>query len=589
MDIPQIKYKKDFRFILNEEALIYFQAEFEEEQDSIVLFATDIALPPTSVSFNANRVCYKWHAAGQARGKKPFFRNLFGECSLSIKSQAEGGSQKETEFATIEIAGNKISQENAAKMIGYIANQAPSSILSPLSAVTYSSNNATTNEFDYLTFLKEVEYGIKTIQLALPTLLKRPISRLVPNKKIESTFGTPNYGAANFDWLVNRLDVLTPSHVNDHSAIEIGSKFFVPSELEIDKPEEDVSVYENKIVIGYIALLKDFLDRFIKKFDINITQSFFEETDHVLLFELIKRECSKKLTSSILKAKTMLSSVVNLEEQLNLSFNEVEGLSSPPIFTEKVRSNFVYRSLFERVAAWHSLGQPDWDGLVPTGIKSIDQIYEIYCYLKVVNTLKQLGFEEITDNVDLIDFDSGHCIMLESDLFSVECHYEKPFFSTQKSPSNARYVHIEQWNSRTMEERKGTGKFSMRLPDISLIFTMKNSPYKSSLIVLDAKYTSSTYAFKKYLPECVMKYIHGIAPTEKDKGKIAACYLLNSGRDNEKKVATELHYAVESYNLYSKTPHIPAIGTIQVSPNKTEEIVTFVKGLFSIAQHALKT
>ncbi|TNZ29962.1 hypothetical protein CGK50_24845, partial [Vibrio parahaemolyticus] len=56
--------------------------------------------------------------------------------------------------------------------------------------------------------------------------------------------------------------------------------------------------------------------------------------------------------------------------------------------------------------------------------------------------------------------------------------------------------------------RSSQHKYSHRCPDIVIEVRNENKP--SKLIVLDAKYTYPTLAFSKYLPECTMKYVHGI-------------------------------------------------------------------------------
>lgn len=586
--IPLKGDRSKSELVIHEEEPIFFQISFEEEQDSVVLYVTDVPLHAVLAKVDGERFFYRWYATGRERTRSPFFRNIFGECNLRVALNVESSEVSTLLFSTINVSGSKISQESAVEMIEYISQYAPEAILSPVAATTYDSRTSSSDRFDYLNFLKEAELGVNVLKLALPTLTTKPISRLVPNRTVKPTYGTPDYGSANLDWLVSNLHVLAPTHGNDHSAVAIGWQHFIPTELEIDEPQDDTNIYENKIIVGYIELLKSFFLSFIKKLDASDVDLYFEHPERVLLFQLIKRESLKSLAGAVIKAKSLLSVLVKIEEQLQVTFKMVNGESTPPIFTEKIRSNFTYRSVFERVAAWHSLGRPNWEkDQTPTGIKSIDQLYEIYCFFKVVEALKELGFEEKAIGDDDVSFDSGVCICLENKQYLIECYYEKAFLSLQRSSPEDAFIHLEQWDCRTMTRRVGTGTYSKRLPDISLVFSNKDDATRRNLVVLDAKYTSTKKAFQRYLPECVMKYVHGIGTRQPENNRIIACYLLNSGLEKGSQYPSEMHYAVDAHNLYSAVPQLPCIGTVELSPKSNLNTERYFGGLVAVATNSL--
>ena len=106
---------------------------------------------------------------------------------------------------------------------------------------------------------------------------------------------------------------------------------------------------------------------------------------------------------------------------------------------------------------------------------------------------------------------------------------------------------------------------------------------QKSLILLHAKYTSSRNAITYSLPDCVLKYVHGIATSNLNRSPVNAMYLLYHGdvSDNINNV-DELHFVQDEFNLYSKTPILPSIGCVHFSISSTLDYKQFLFALTNL-------
>ena len=573
---------------LKDEDRIYFQVILPNEDYVVTLHITDISLSPSGGAIPVKGgYAYRWRALGTGGERKPFFRNILGECRLAISIAPDSVSSAEyVPLSSVDIRGNKISQESAQKMISYIGRRAPEAIWLPRSATLFPTARDGDNRHDYMSFFEEAERGVGVLLSAFPYIRSNACSRLTPKNRIQKTHLKPDYSSSNFDWLASHPEVLIPVQEQSLDSIYIASQPYIPEELEVQQLDEEYDVYENQIIMGYIDLVCEYLSLFVDKFGgkFNNEADSYQQGRGLYLFEILKKEGLRFLASSVSRARRLLKSLRELHDSYNSVFGVSYTLKQPPIFTPKVLSNLYYRSIFERVASWHALGSPDWSIAEPqAGIKSIDQVYEIYCLHRLREGIVESGYtQKEPDGDEKKDF-----MFFENDTHCIELHYERFFFSSRYQ-KDADFHNIENWygDGRSLIQRKGSWK-SHRRPDFTLAIKKKNGQGLKHLIVFDAKYKDHHTTFARDLPDATLKYVHGISRPEGGYAPAVILYLLCSGNEATDKTHFQYHAAEVGFDLYSKRPSLPCLGVVEVSPRGAWGFNTFMRRALEVAVQAI--
>lgn len=579
----------DFSCIpIRDEDRIFFQVILPHQYHNVLLYITDLSLTPSGPPvLIENGYRYRWHAHGEANQHKPFFRNILGECKLSLALQHHSSSQVELlPFCSIDIRGDKISQESVQKMVSYLGKHFPEAIWLSRSATALSTERTYGKVNDHNEFLNEIENGIKTLKHALPYIISKPCSRLSPKKHIQKTFLSPDYSSSNFDWLAEHPEVLLPVAAGTPCALQVGSQNYLPEALEVVCLEEDYDVYENQELLGYIELICEYLVAFINKYESHIDKDAdrYQSGRGLYLYEILKIESLKFLTSSVAKAKRYLLTIRDLYNSYTSSLKISQPNKQPPMFTSKVLSNRHYRAIFEHIANWHTLGIPDWSIAKPrAGITSIDHVYELYCLCRLKNSITNSGFTEVNQEKEhaeiskLLFANKTHYLCLE---------YEKYFYSSRYAENNEFY-NTERWSNSygKFAKRKGTQK-SHRCPDFTLSIWDKASSSPKKLIIFDAKYKDAPYAFINDLPACTLKYVHGISKKHGGQSPTSIFYLLCSGREKNSSQQNQYHFAENGFDLYGQHPAIPALGAVVVAPSAHWDFDRFIQRAIEVAMTA---
>lgn len=574
---------------LKDEDRIYFQLVLPNDNYVVTLHITDISLAPSGRAIPvAGGYAYRWRALGTEGGNNPFFRNILGECRLALSIAPDSVSPAEyIPLSPVDIRGNKLSQENAQKMISYIGRHAPEAIWLPRSATLFPTARNGENRHDYMSFFDEAERGVEVLRSAFPYIRNNACSRLTPKNRIQKTDLRPDYSASNFDWLASHPDVLIPVQEQSFDSIYIASQSYIPEELEIQQLDEEYDVYENRIIVGYIDLVCEYLSLFINKFGENTNTSEIDSYKRgrgLYLFEILKKEGLKFLATSVSRARRMLESLRELYNSYNSVFNVSYSLKNPPIFTPKVLSNLYYRSIFECAASWHALGSPDWTMAEPqAGIKSIDQVYEIYCLHRIREGIIEAGYSQIEP-----EDEQKEIMTFVNETHSVELHYERFFFSSRYK-KDADFHNIENWygDGYKLIQRKGSWR-SHRRPDFSLLIADKSNNENKQLVIFDAKYKDHHSTFANDLPDATLKYVHGIARPEGGPAPTVVLYLLCSGNESKDRSNCQYHAAEVGFDIYSRTPSLPCLGVVEVSPRELWDFKVFIKRVLEVAIEASK-
>jgi hypothetical protein len=88
-----------------------------------------------------------------------------------------------------------------------------------------------------------------------------------------------------------------------------------------------------------------------------------------------------------------------------------------------------------------------------------------------------------------------------------------------------------------------------------------------SMLIMDAKYMQSTKAFHEAMPECVMKYLHGIHVGASGQNRSIGLMIVNP---DEADVTRHFHH--QEYSIHGKHPVTPAIMTASIDVAKAHKL-----------------
>lgn len=116
-----------------------------------------------------------------------------------------------------------------------------------------------------------------------------------------------------------------------------------------------------------------------------------------------------------------------------------------------------------------------------------------------------------------------------------------------------------------------------RSPDV--VLRMKNE-INESLLIIDAKYMTSQKAFYEAMPECVMKYLHGIHIAATGQNASIGLMIVNP---DEEDITRHFHH--DEYSIFSSKPVTPAIMTASIDVAKAHKLdSTIQRNIFRLLE-----
>ncbi|WP_421901823.1 hypothetical protein [Maridesulfovibrio sp.] len=554
------------------------------------LYLTDIALHPSeSYLVSDDTVCHKWVPTPRTI---PLFCNLFGEVDITAMYTVDNSSYT-ARFKSIDVIGRKLSKETLIHMLKYLVSRKSDNIWAVCSLGQMEIGAE--GERDCLLFIREAEMSLQILERTLPTIIRSPCSRLIPVQVQTRTTHSTFFDGASLEWLIENLDVFEPTQSSPESVNLYGQSYY-PSEIVQNKLVEDTDIYENQVILGYINLVTVFLNNFKNKFHLHDREDATSKRTRIPLYQVLKKENRKIFSTYIKKSDELLSSYQMHAKAIKRHLNTSKGISDPPIFTSRARKNPFYLRIFKQIAIWHSLGTPSWNKLnAYSGVKSIDQIYETYCFHRLDDAIINAGYTPVKTD----EFGStinNLCLSYAKNSTVINLYYEKKFYSEESLDSSESICHTERWRyvsygNPSLEDRvakrKRDSKHSHRCPDFVVELYSKNSPKDKKLLVFDAKYTDSTRAFTNYLPSCVMKYVHGLGQTSGGPNPVLLFYILYSGAEYFNKQIREMHYNNGSFSR-PEDVHTPCVGSVELSPREDWGFDLFIRNSIRIAEYYLE-
>lgn len=356
---------------------------------------------------------------------------------------------------------------------------------------------------------------------------------------------------------VKKIDVKTIRHivrnphelkkVNYNTGIRYMEENFEPKNTMASETEQVYDIYENKVIIGFLKMLVLYLEDRIKRKDSYVNLYKKKNSFYRLLFSYYEFYFEQ-----IGKFYEVLNIIYHKYKEVLKCKDFYLNIAPKPtiIFTDI----YHYRQCFIVINKWFSKGNYNFEkNELMTSFVSIDQLYEYYSLLIIINEIKKLGFYlEKTEKYLYEDvnyyFSNNNTYYFNKDKdLSITLYYQPIVYSYRYANQISLY--------------RVDGNRSYYSPDFILKISMNQ---KNKYIILDSKWQNRNTIKRYSIGKIMKKYILSIEATNNDKIEFVG--ILQGRNDNSN------FYFHHNGEIASKINefNIPRFGIINLTPEKND-------------------
>ena len=550
---PEAKNLSNLPYVLELEAIEFTLRVPRIEsvsQVQIMLEDSSIDLSPLyddegkAVAFRASPSCKDGRM-------QALFYNYFGVAILYADVQY--GSERELiELGQVEVLARKASVDQVEAMVEFIVSTSEDDLLRARGATRRSAGIVEESSKSPRRLLELLEINVSILEELLPYVIHAPLSSL--STKLEILPGSPDVDIQDqgIAWLGENMGVLEQCSDPESVVIYWQGQSLQAREVQASVMFENFDVYENRIILGYVDNLLEFTNELV--FGLSEQKNSVSLNSHdgyVSFFSTVALRLLSNSSSQLSKAQSMHDRLILFRHRIASRLRLRKSDRTLPRFTPKVRANRYYSTLFRSIHEWYQGGKLNWNAQkLLLAIDNIPKLFELYTILVVRNWCSNYGIES---NQSYKAFWQG---MIDG--FVVKLYYEPKYWMVghvnQKGPI---YNTENRTYKAAQNDRPGfvrSAQYGHRSPDIVLVVTGPSG--KQSLLVLDAKYTDDQRAFEMHLPECIIKYVHGLAATD-NSSLVASMFILfpdglGGGR--------YLDFHAHPFCAFGASPQLPMLG-----------------------------
>ncbi|HCG7752846.1 TPA: hypothetical protein NJ462_001711 [Vibrio parahaemolyticus] len=538
------------------ELLLRAPAKFQ----SATLNLYDHRVAATYVDFDEDHTNFVWKPQRQKnRSLECLFINYFGLAELSVELEDEEESKVIKNFAPLEIFASKLNAQNVEDMLSYLATLGDEQLHSLFQTTKHGAGfkEGSTSPNGSL---ERLEHTIDKLSFLFQSLFSKPITKLLPEHRVLQASGEEDLDDSALGWLLDNLSVVEEVDDIDRAHFEFNDRMYKAHSVQVPVLKESSNLYENQVVHGFIVTLLNEADKQLTNYNRtgSLKSAFSEEMPegYSSFFTQVNRFKKELLGNQIERCVRAIDRLKFLKHSLDKAIPVTNYILDRPILTQKAEAQQSYRGVFIEYINWFERSCPDWSVYQNLlAIKSIPTLFESYTYYRIGESLNNIlnptkkGQKPIGSLMHDID---GNEISLIR---------EPTYWMPKNSRSNeSLYINSEGkvLKSGKVKPRSSQHKYSHRCPDVVIEVRKENRP--SKLIVLDAKYTYPTLAFSKYLPECTMKYVHGIHNRSNNKNLVCSMTIVHPMGDADESLQSfhSFDYSIEGSMPVS--PSLQALG-----------------------------
>lgn len=563
-------------FILEDEDITFeyvLSNDFiEQGYQNVKLHLHEIGFDASEIQITPDGKRFLWFNERNRSRNELFFRNYCGIAELSLNLTGYG-LDNYILFNHVDILASKISADRITAMLEYLS-QNDAKDIAALARITKREAGLKQDKELITSLVDKLSSYLVLIKEIFPNIIYKPITKVQPVSKIISFSDNLHLNYESIKWLSNNLDELNECSKYDDFDLVLNGKYYKINKILVNFFVENTDIYENQIIHGFISLLIRKIDSIIFEYNSKYVDSSrgYSFGSYFSLFSKISKFQYEITKGLIQKCERFRSELMEVNKILSEKLPVSREILNNPIFTLKVKNNNNYKIIFQKMIEIKNLGSPDWslqDEL--NSIRDIPKLFEYYCLLitkrsidKALNNLASISPKLIFNNNG-----SDTCFSYSTEDLSVDIFYEPKIWGDKNKESTIpSLINPEAWvtSKNYIKVRNNTYKglkSRYRSPDIVIRLKKQDT---EDFIIIDAKYTNNFLSWNTYLPELVMKYIHGINNKSGSNSTLALIVL-----SPDEKSFTR-HYLEHDYTIYGDNTVYPSLFNSILDINNSNDI-----------------
>ncbi|EOG7644537.1 hypothetical protein ACLINL_002819 [Vibrio cholerae] len=542
----------------NEVIELFLRTPCEFQNATLSLY--DHMVPATYIDYDGNHINFVWKPQRHKnRSLECLFINYFGLAELSVELEDENENKIVKNFAPLEVFASKINAQNVEDMLSYLSTLGDEQLHS-LFQTTKHGAGFKEGSISPNGSLERLEQTIDKLSFLLQNLFAKPITKLLPEHRILQASGEEGLDDSALGWLLDNLSVVEEIDDIDRAHFELNSRLYKAHSVQVPVLKENTNLYENQVVHGFIVTLLNEVDKLLTNYNRSdaLESTFSKEMPegYSSFFTQVNRFKKKLLGNQIERCIKASDRLKFLKHNLDRAIPVTNYILDRPILTQKAEAQQSYRVAFIEYINWFEKSSPDWSVYQNLlAIKSIPTLFESYSYFRIGESLNNILHPEKdqkTFSTFMYDINGNEITLVRAPIYWMPKHSR----SNESSYINSEGKVLRKGK---VETRSNNHKYSHRCPDVVIEVRIENE--FSQLIVLDAKYTYPDMAFSKYLPECTMKYVHGIHNRANNGSLVCSMTILHPIGDTDESLNS---FHAFDYSIEGGMPVVPSLQALGI-------------------------
>ena len=549
-------------YVLETEALAFF-VRVERNCDRLSLVMGERLLTFTQ-GRNSHALEFEWYPPYQENStRQALFYNYFGVAKFTLQLES-GESVEYLDTGPVEVLARNRVAKQAGHMVNFILAETEDDLTDGESATRFQGAASHGGQLNLL--VEHILSNASELETLAAQVFIRPIRALTTDIALQKGAGVYAPGDQSLAWLMDNLSVLEETNDSSHSHLHLDGRMYCATELLAPAVREHTDIYENQILTGYLDSLLGVTADLLKHYaPTGLSQLQNAHEGYVSFFACMEAWIHRVNGQQLVALKACQERLLLLRQQFMKRLPVRKGVNALPKITAKVRGNRHYLTLFRMIIAWHQ--QQRLDGKPPQqqflAINSMPGLFEYYAFMRIRRWFLAKG-EPLSQGSGL-----SQPVSIKVNSLRVSLHYEPVFWLV----GNSKAGNIVNTENRSVSAARNNyvgrtreWEFARREPDITL--EVQRNGRLIGLLVLDAKFTTRELAFNQYLPECTMKYVHGITRADQvpfKGGLVKAMIILYAHSYDEL-----LDFHTAPFDAYGDQAQIPVLGAQSLSLETSE-------------------
>ena len=554
------------------------------------LYVQDVELDPPFRQMRGDTYEYWWEPHPGGPG---WFLNHFGYCILTVEFQAGPDRAESLCYAAVEVFARKPNAERAERILDYLESRMEDVSRScfatthPGAAHPVAGQDGEalrSGDIPASALLQAIAGHLETFAAQAPRFRYRKRCRLAPTPTRIKASSAANLTEHSVHWALTHLDALMPVGAPTPHSIAVGGRFYELDEIETYALSEVTDVYENQVIAGYLegiaARLSDIETFCLGQLQALESEGFIAQVPpgYGSIFDIKRKVGRRRFGKLLAECYALQREAADQAAFWRKHLPVTRTVREMPTVTPGFLASPHYHQAFRRVVDWHGLGRLNLSGeRFLYGLRTIDRLYEFYCLFRLVETLRESGWEPAGQQRRPpaaharpgLDWDA------RPDDIYVFSNRAGERITLFYEPQIERTLNGALGLVRTMVGGPGF------LPDFVLKFEPSGSepsgPGSPSYLILDAKYVSPYLALnfegsRSELSKITMKYLHGVGAAGGGRSPVQGIFVLHPQDFRAAAPGSSYRpYHAPGFGLFSKTPALPMLAALELTPGEGEQ------------------